>query len=130
MKISSKKCLEKSPKKYFPQTLPIFSFFLFLLIFICLSFPYYSLDICVVFAWIQLFPSISFEYLLMGRILYVVSFEAYFVASIFLLAGWCIKNSFSKVNLTFVLGEFILFYILLVIICIQIRTKPRHPFIG
>ena len=146
------------------------SLFLFLhfLTFICLSFPYYSLDVCifatrffdrgdiksvnidieeqiivaeyisnivtpvvagfisdyagtryvlyavnflslisqlVVFSWIQ-FPSVSFEYLLMGRILYVVSFEAYYVASITLLARWCIKNSFSKaVNLTLVLGE-------------------------
>ena len=69
----------------------------------------------VVFFWIH-FRSVSFEYLLMGRILYAVSFEGYFVASITLLARWCLKNSFSKaINLTLVLGEGVVYIIIYVI---------------
>lgn len=69
----------------------------------------------IIFLWIQ-YDHISFEYLMMARILFVVSFEGYFVASITLLARWCIRNSFSTaINMSFILGEGLIYIVIYII---------------
>ena len=174
-----------SKSSFSPQTLNLLSkqhktfLILHFLAFLCFSFPYYSLDVCIygihdninrlsdemkdkdiedqiiiaeyisniatpiiagfitdyagvryvlysvnflsvisqliIFCWVQI-KYVSFEYLLMGRILYVVSFESYFVASITLLSRWCIKNSFSMaINLTLVMGEGCVYIVIYII---------------
>lgn len=69
----------------------------------------------IIFLWIQ-FDHISFEYLMMARILFVVSFEGFFVASITVLARWCIHNSFSTaINMSFILGEGFIYIVIYLI---------------
>lgn len=69
----------------------------------------------IIFFW-EKFDYVSYEYLLMGRILYVLCFESFFVASISLLNRWCVKHSFSKaVNLSLILGEGFIYIIIYII---------------